>query len=175
MTGILSPKSGFRRLRRAADSGITLIEVLVVLAVIGVATGATMLGLNATDRSTRAEAEATRLARNLSLGVDEALLNGTPLALIWDAGGYSFIAWSAVDENWGPANGAGLSTRHDLRAPVAMALQGAPLPPRPLLIASSGIGPAVAFEFASTAANSSQSWLVAFDGFSATALPRESP
>lgn len=174
MTGRIAPASGLPLPRRGADSGITLIEVLVVLAVIGVATGATMLGLNATDRSTRAEAEAIRLARNLSLGVDEALISGTPLALMWDAGGYSFVAWSAADENWGPANGASLSTRHELRAPVAMTLQDAATP-RPVLIAPSGTGPAVAFEFASTAANTSQSWLVAFDGFSATAQPTASP
>ena len=174
MTGRIAPANGLCLPRRGADSGITLIEILVVLAVIGVAAGATMLGLNATDRNTRAEAEAIRLARNLSLGVDEALLNGTPLALMWDAGGYSFIAWSAADENWGPANGAGLSARHDLRVPVAMALQDAAIT-RPVLIASSGTGPAVVFEFASTAANSSQSWLVAFDGFTATAQPSASP
>ena len=174
MTGRLASASGLSLHRRSVESGITLIEVLVVLAVIGVATGATMLGLNATDRSTRAEAEAIRLARNLSLGVDEALISGTPLALMWDAGGYSFVAWSAADGIGGPANGASLATRHDLRAPVAMALQGAATP-LPVMIASSGLGPAVAFEFASTAANSSQSWLVAFDGFSATAQPTARP
>ena len=74
------------RQRRNRDGGITLIEMLVVLAVIGVATGATMLGLNSADRDSRAESEAVRLARNLSLGVDEALVGGSPLALIWDAG-----------------------------------------------------------------------------------------
>lgn len=174
MTRISVLPDGLSLARRSADSGITLIEVLVVLAVIGVATGATMLGLNATDRSTRAEAEAIRLARNLSLGVDEALLSGTPLALIWDAGGYSFVAWSAADKSWGSANGASFATRHDVRATVAMSVQGASTP-RPIVIEASGIGPAVAFEFASTSANSNQSWTVAFDGFSATAQPSARP
>ena len=174
MTGRKAPLCGTNLHRREVDSGITLIEVLVVLAVIGVATGATMLGLNATDRSTRAEAEAIRLARNLSLGVDEALLSGTPLALKWDAGGYSFLAWSAADKNWGPADAASLSIRHDLRAPVAMALQGAETP-HPVLIAASGTGPVALFEFAPTTSSNSQGWLVAFDGFSATAQPSLRP
>ena len=160
--------------RRSADGGITLIEVLVVLAVIGVATGATMLGLNATDRDTRAEAEAVRLARNLSLGVDEALLGGTPLALVWDASGYRFIAWSAVDAAWGPAKPNSLSNRHDLRAPVMLSLPGATAT-TPVLIASSGIGPTVEFEFGATAGSSSPRWSVAFDGFSATARPKGAP
>ncbi len=164
---LLSPK-------RSAVGGITLIEVLVVLAVIGVATGATMLGLNAVERDARAEAEAVRLARNLSLGVDEAMLSGTPLALIWDAGSYSFVAWSAADANWGRANPNSLSRRHDLRVPVALSLQGE-IATKPVLIASSGIGQAIAFEFGSTASSSSPRWIVAFDGFSATAQPKGTP
>lgn len=160
--------------RRAHDGGITLIEVLVVLAVIGVATGATMLGLNAADRDTRAEAEAVRLARKLSLGVDEALVGGTPLALIWDAGGYRFTAWSAESASWGPAIPNTLSARHDLRAPVSLSLQGEETT-SPVLIASSGIGPAITFEFGSTDIGNSPNWVVDFDGFSATALPKGAP
>ena len=87
------PQHLFRTRRSCLDSGITLIEMLVVLAVIGVATGATMLGVNASDRSSRAQSEAVRLANNLSLGVDEAMVSGTPLALIWDQDGYRFVAW----------------------------------------------------------------------------------
>lgn len=160
--------------RRRPDGGITLIEVLVVLAVIGVATGATMLGLNATDRDTRAEAEAVRLARNLSLGVDQAILSGSPLAIMWDAGGYRFVAWSAEDAVWGPASPSSLSRRHDLRAPVALSLQG-DIATKPVLIAASGIGPVVAFEFGSAARTGSPHWIVAFDGFSATAQPKGTP
>ena len=160
--------------RRRPDGGITLIEVLVVLAVIGVATGVTMLGLNGTDRDTRAEAEAVRLARNLSLGVDEAILSGTPLALMWDAGGYSFVAWSAADAVWGPAKPNSLSRRHDLRAPVGLSLTGTSTT-QPILIASSGIGPATEFELGSATGNGSPGWIVAFDGFSATAWPKETP
>ena len=160
--------------RRGADSGITLIEVLVVLAVIGVATGVTMLGLNSTDRAARAEAEATRLARNLSLGVDEAMLNGTPLALIWDAKGYSFVAWSAVDAAWGPAIPNSLSRRHDLRAPVALSVPG-DVATTAVLIASSGIGPTIELEFGATNGNSSPRWSVLFDGYSATAQPKGAP
>lgn len=168
------PATTQRPPRRGPDSGITLIEILVVLAVIGVAAGATMLGLNAADRDTRAEAEAVRLANSLSLSVDEALVSGAPLALIWDAGGYSFVVWSAAEETWGPASPNRLSARHDLRAPVALSRQGADTT-APVLIASSGIGPAIAFEFGASGAGSNPSWIVAFDGFSVTARPKGEP
>lgn len=160
--------------QRNPDNGITLIEVLVVLAVIGVATGATMLGLNSADRNTRSEAEAIRLARNLALGVDEALLSGAPLALMWDAGGYKFIAWSAGENKWTASDVASLAERHDLRAPVTMVMQGANIP-LPVIIASSGIGSTVNFEFASAPSDKSQDWLVSFDGFAATANPSPNP
>jgi general secretion pathway protein H len=156
--------------KRPHDGGITLIEMLVVLAVIGIATGATMLGLNAADRGTRAEAEAVRLARNLSLGVDEALVGGAPLALIWDAQGYSFVAWSDAASSWGAAGPATLATRHDLRAPLQFGVQGQQTP-TPILISPSGLGPAIAFVIAPVGQNDTPHWVVDFDGFSAIARP----
>ena len=174
MTNRLKPAAMRTPAHRPGDAGITLVEVLVVLAIIGVATGATMLGMNAADRNTRAEAEAVRLARNLSLGVDEALITGAPLALSWDAGGYSFIEWSPVKTGWDAANLAVLATRHDLRAPVVMRAQS-DTTASPVLIASSGTGAAIAFEFGSTPANNNSTWIVTFDGYTATAQPQATP
>lgn len=156
--------------RRNRDGGITLIEMLVVLAVIGVATGATMLGVNSADRDTRAEAEAVRLARNLLLGVDEALVGGTPLALIWDAGGYSFVAWSEGAASWGAARPTTLATRHDLRAPLQLGVNGQDTPIA-VVIDPSGVGHAISFVIAPPALSSGPRWIVEFDGFSASAQP----
>ena len=156
--------------RRNRDAGITLIEILVVLAVIGVATGATMLGVNSADRDTRAEAEAVRLARNLSLGVDEALVGGAPLAMIWDTGGYSFVAWSDASASWGAAGQNTLAIRHDLRAPLQLGIDGQDIP-RAVVIAASGVGPAISFVIAPPALSSGPRWVVDFDGFSAAARP----
>jgi general secretion pathway protein H len=150
---------------RAGEAGVTLIEVLVVLAVIGVAASATMLGLNAADRGTRAGAEAVRLAQYLTLGADEAMLGGRPLALVWNAGGYGFLIWSDEDAAWRAAPGL-LAARHDLRAPLELSLRGTD-DPVPVLIAPAGVGPARLFGLSGAGPR----WVVEFDGFAATARP----
>ena len=170
MTTRLRPLFKDTQFRRSAEAGITLIEVLVVLAVIGVATGATMLGLNAVDRNTRAEAEAVRLARQLSISVDDALVGGAPLAMIWDAQGYQFVGWSAADARWAALSPGGLAARHDLRAPVVLTVLGTD-GTDPVMIAPGGLSPAASFRFASNRAGSGASWIVDFDGFSAVARP----
>lgn len=147
---------------RDPQSGLTLVEVLVVIAVIGVATGAAMMGLNGADRNARPQAEAVRLARHLSLAVDEALVSGLPLQLIWDEGGYAFVQWREAD--WRPAAVPGLALRHDIRAPLRMAGDGDDA----ILIAASGSGPARAVEFQ----GAGTAWQVRFDGFTALAAPR---
>lgn len=163
----------FLRTRRSChDSGITLIEMLVVLAVIGVATGATMLGVNASDRSSRAQSEAVRLANNLSLGVDEAMVTGTPLALIWDQDGYSFVAWSAAQNDWRAAAPGILAARHQLRAPLQLAIAGKD-GNASVLIAPSGLGSPLMFVFSTPAPSDNAAWVVNFDGFSATATAKE--
>ncbi len=153
-----------RRRERHSEAGLTLIEVLVVIAVIGVATGATMMGLNGADRDARAQSEAVRLARNLSLAVDEALISGQPLQLVWDDGGYGFAQWR--DGGWQPAGMPGLAARHDLRAPLRMAMPTGATDP--VVIAVSGSGPARQFSFSGIGSP----WQVQFDGFTATALPQ---
>jgi general secretion pathway protein H len=148
---------------RDTQAGITLIEVLVVLAVIGVATGATMLGLNAADRDTRAETEAVRLARHLSLGVDEALIGGRTLALVWDARGYRFQRRGAA--GWEDPASASLAQRHDLRSPLVLTRDGTGVDP--VLIAASASGPLVTFAVGGRGV----AWQVEFDGFTAIAEP----
>ncbi len=150
---------------RGAEAGISLVEVLVVLAVIGIAAGATLLGLNALDRDNRAETEAVRLARHLSLGVDEALISGRDHALLWDASGYAFQR--RAGPGWVAATIPALAARHELRAPTTMQrLDGETGPVR---IPASATGPQLVFGIV----GSGTSWVVTFDGFSATALPED--
>ena len=145
-----------------------------MLAVIGVATGATMLGVNSADRGTRAEAEAIRLARHLTLGVDEALISGSPLALMWDAGGYRFVAWSGAAQSWAATLPPALTQRHDLRAPVTLSRPDTGKTD-PVVIAASGTGPAIAFQIGSPGLTDTSRWIVDFDGFSATTRPERAP
>jgi type II secretory pathway pseudopilin PulG len=69
---------------------VSLVEVLVVLAVVAVGSAAAMLPLNATARGATAQAEAQRLAARLNLAADEAILRAVPLRVEGDANGYRF-------------------------------------------------------------------------------------
>lgn len=149
--------------RRSAEAGITLIEVLVVLAVIGVAAGATMLGVNASERGSRAETEAIRLAQRLSLSVDEAIISGRDHLLIWDDTGYRFERRTA-DGGWAAAEVPILAQRHDLPAPIRLAERDGQ--PEPLTISAAATGPQTVLVLTAN----STSWVVAFDGFTATAM-----
>ncbi|MGV8951231.1 MAG: prepilin-type N-terminal cleavage/methylation domain-containing protein [Cypionkella sp.] len=153
---------------RNGEAGLTLIEMLVVLAVIGVATGATMLGLSAADRGARAQSEAVRLASNLSLGIDEAIVAGAPLALLWDQAGYRFVAWSDAKQSWEAILPAQLSARHDLRDTLQLALEGTEARDA-VLIAPSGVGAHISFVVSAKTLGREERWIVDFDGFSANA------
>lgn len=158
---------------RNGQAGITLIEVLVVLAVIGVATGAAMMGIG--NRVSNAQTEAVRLARHLTLGVDEALITGQPLALQWDASGYSFGQLPAGQpdgeaETWPAAVPAILGLRHDLVPPLELVAADTSIPAAVILPAS---GAAAALTFKIAGANAD--WTVTFDGFTAVAMAQVTP
>ena len=152
---------------RNAEAGITLIEVLVVLAVIGVAAGATMIGMG--NRSHSAEAEAVRLARHLMLGVDEALLAGLPLALQGDQRGYRFAQMPADQPQAGPTDWPvaalpALGARHDLAASLELRLTDG-TSPFAVILPVSGAAPAVILQII----GATPGWTVTFDGFTARA------
>lgn len=158
--------------RRRGDAGLTLIEVLVTLAVVGVATGAAMLGLNAAGRDTRAQTEAVRLARSLTLGADEAMFAQAPLAVLWDAGGYRFVQWSESG-GWTATASRFLTERHDL--PEGLSLQRADKAAgpseSPLMIRASGFGPVTTF----TLDGADARWVVDFDSYAAIARAEDAP
>lgn len=153
--------------RRDREAGLTLIEVMVVLAVIGVMAGVAMLGLGALDRGARAEAEALRLAGRLQLAGDAALVSSAPHALVWDAQGYGFARWDAAAQVWRPSD-LRLLERHTLPAAFRLARQGAP-GGASALIGADIAQPTIVLLITGGAAP----WSVAFDGISARAAPLE--
>ena len=72
----------------AARPGFTLIEILVVLALIGLIAGMAVLSAGASGDA--AEREARRLSATLRLAVDESRLQGRVLGLRFDPRGYSY-------------------------------------------------------------------------------------
>lgn len=153
---------------RHPQAGVSLIEVLVVLAIVGVMTGVTVLGLGALDRGAGADSEALRLADRLQLASDEVIVASVPLALVWDARGYRFLRWNAQDDAWRASEQRLLGERHDL--PSALRLQRADGPGEvPVLITADLPQPAVDLRIT----GGSAPWAVSFDGFRAAAAPLE--
>lgn len=85
-----------------ANTGFTLLELLVVLLIIGISV--TFITLTIDTRSGDVEIEAKRLAALLNLAQEEAILNGREYALQFDAKGYSFLElagskWKEIEED----------------------------------------------------------------------------
>ncbi len=134
---------------------MTLVEMLVVLAIIGVAAGAVALGLGSADRGNAVEAEARQLAAKLRLAADEAMVRDAPLAFAHDPHGYAFVG----------ADVAGAAfARHDL--PRGMTLDAgrdaAPLP-----LALDAAGPPISARIA----RGDRAWTVTYDGLNVVAGP----
>lgn len=152
--------------RRSGEAGLTLIEMLMVLVIIGVATSALVLGTNLAGRDRLAEGAAMRLAAHLEMAVDEGLVGRVPLALMWTAKGYEFRRWGS--EGWQAAETPRL-VAHALPGPLVLRRTDGET--AAVDLAEDGLGAAVALEISGAGAV----WVVAFDGFSASAARAVGP
>ena len=114
-----APRPGRPPARRDPEAGITLVEVLVVLALVGVMAGALGLGLGGAGRGEGAEREATLLAARLDRAADGVLATGDAAALDWARDGYAFRAFDGVA--WRPHPSALLAERHAVGEGLALA------------------------------------------------------
>ncbi len=123
MTARSAPES--ERALRCGDAGMTLVEILVVLAIVGVM--ASVLGLSVSGGGRSAdtlEREATLLSARLERAADSAALTGTPAGFTWDPEGYAFL--SLQDGAWGPHPDGILAAPHRLDRNVALSVAGVP-------------------------------------------------
>ena len=150
---------------RASEAGLTLVEMLVVLALIGVMAGAVGLSLGPATRGPGAQDEARLLAARMRRASEEALLTGQPVALVWTDREYRFVALGV--EGWAPhpipllAEVKALPGTLRFPEPGAFAVTGADLPVggEPLELRLEGQGSAA---------------IVTWDGATAT-MPRLAP
>ena len=110
MTALTAPSP--RPIRRDGEAGVTLVEILVVLAILGVMTGVTALSLPSTARTTSLSDEAELLVSRLDIAAEQSLMSGRPAALDWGGGGYRFLEWTGSD--WDAHRNRILSQRHDM-------------------------------------------------------------
>lgn len=96
------PTSATGRTRsHRSRAGFTLVELLIAVAIMGLAAGAVIL--SAPDPRPSVAEDAERFAARLSRAREEAILSNRPVAVEATAAGYAFAvfdgsAWSALDE-----------------------------------------------------------------------------
>lgn len=144
---------------------MSLVEMLVVLAIIGIAASATVLGVGAATRGGSVAAEANRLADRLQLAVDDVMVSDRALAFVADERGYGFVARAA--NGWRAEESEGFA-RHELASGIRLdmgKMQG------PVPVGADGQGVPIAVTLRSDAGD----WHVAYDGLNVTAAPVQQP
>ena len=137
---------------------MTLVEMLVVLAIIGVAAGAVTLGMGSVTRAPSVESEARRFAGRLQAAADDAMLGDRMIALTADDSGYGF---ARVASNGVIPKGAPTIDYHRLPGGIAMTLDQTP----PFVLGLDG----AARPLTATLQNGGQRWVVRYDGLTASA------
>lgn len=143
----------------ASETGLTLVEMLVVLAIIGVMAGAVVLAMGRAGNG-GAQAEARRLATRLALAADETMVTDQAVAIDWDARGYRFLGWNG--KAWVDSKTPALEPH---RLPADLVLEAAGT--HPLLIGGDTGGAALDARVMARG----EGWRVRFDGVNATAEP----
>ena len=91
----MTPTSATGRSRRA---GFTLVELMMTVAIVGVAAGAVVLSMP--DPRPSAGEDAERFAARLTRAREEAILSSRTVAVEVSAGGYAFSAFDGA--RWSP-------------------------------------------------------------------------
>lgn len=153
--------TGIAAHRRNGEAGLTLVEMLVVLAIIAVMAGAVSLGIGSVTRAPSVETEARRLAARLQAAADDAMLGDRMVAFTAQRNGYGFATigtGGAMIARTDDAFGfhklpGGITVTLDTRPPVLLGVDGAGKP------------------MSAVIEGGSQRWLVVYDGLTATAAP----
>lgn len=85
---------------RHQDAGVTLVEVLVVLVLVGIMAGIVGLSIGTGSRGDIAKQEADLLVARLNRAADDVILTGVPMGFVWGAEGYRFDVYDG--EIWVP-------------------------------------------------------------------------
>ncbi len=129
---------GKRRLRRAAARGLTLVEVLIVVALIALLSGSILFG-SGLFASNRERSAATLIVTGVRLGMTRANATGDPVRMVFDLDKNRVSLEETngvmlVKKDEGASTGAGAEpatkAEQDAKAEANRILEG-PKPPRP--------------------------------------------
>ncbi|WP_404712120.1 GspH/FimT family pseudopilin [Sphingomonas sp. MMS24-J13] len=140
------------------ESGLTLVEMLVVLAIVGVMAGTVVLSAGA-GSGRGAEVEARRLAARLELAADETMVTGRPVAFVGGRSGYRFLVRQAG--RWRDETAPALEP---YTLPSGLTLEGAGA--APVVIGADGGGSPLDLRLVPARGTG---WAIAFDGVAASA------
>ena len=143
-----------------AQGGFTLVEMLIVLAIVGVMAGAVALSVGNVTRAPSVESEARRLATRLQAAADDAMLGDKTIAFVIEKDGYGFATVDGAQMT--PRTDEGLAF-HRLPAGMVVTLNVNP----PVLLGVDGVGKPMSAVLES----GKQRWTVTYDGMTATAMP----
>ena len=80
--------------------GFTLIEILVVVAIVAIVTAAAVLSLSLVGDDRDARTEARRLASLLEVTLDESIMQGREFGIELMSGGYRFVEYDPLTLQW---------------------------------------------------------------------------
>lgn len=158
--------SSLGRQSRPHASGFTLMEMLVVTAIIGLLTALAVLSLRVLGVSDPAAEDARKIARSLAIAREIAELEQRSIGLIIDAGGYEFAgfssrrnAWQALNERALPSSSWATDVEASLRLDGRVVTLD-PDPDRPPQLGISADGQYTGFELQFKNRGDSQPWIV---------------
>jgi general secretion pathway protein H len=146
---------------RPSEQGMTLVEMLIVLVIIGVMAGAVALGMGSVTRAPSVETEARRLATRLQAAADDAMLADRAIAFTVRKNGYGFAMVSA-DGKAVPRTDDAFGF-HKLPGGMVMTLNVKP----PVMLGVDGAGKPMQAVIES----GQKSWIVVYDGMTVRAFP----